>query len=94
MSDLWEAIRDELAGWPIGSGYYATKVAVHEAGEMADALLTTFSGRSEAEQAYCDEYTLTKVYWSLGRSGLGDAQITAAISEMQNAGILFRERDE
>ena len=36
---LFETIRDELAGWPIGSGYYATRVAVHEAGEMADAIL-------------------------------------------------------
>ena len=42
---LFETIRDELAGWPIGSGYYATKVAVHEAGEMADAVLTRLSQR-------------------------------------------------
>lgn len=46
---LFETIRDELAGWPIGSGYYATKVAVHEAGEMADAVLALLPGRSEAE---------------------------------------------
>ena len=31
--------RDELAGWPIGSGYYGTKVAVDEAREMAEAAL-------------------------------------------------------
>ena len=42
---LFEAIRDELADWPIGSGYYVTKVAVHEAGEMADAVLTLLSQR-------------------------------------------------
>lgn len=31
--------RDELAGWPIGSGYYGTKVDVDEAREMAEAVL-------------------------------------------------------
>ncbi len=31
--------RDELAGWPIGSGYYGTKVDVSEAREMAEAAL-------------------------------------------------------
>lgn len=34
-----EAARDELAGWQIGSGYYATQVAVDEALDMARAAL-------------------------------------------------------
>lgn len=34
-----ERIRDELAGWTIGSGYYSMMVDVDEAGEMADAVL-------------------------------------------------------
>ena len=34
-----ERIRDELAGWIIGSGYYSTTVNVDEAGEMADAVI-------------------------------------------------------
>lgn len=34
-----ELARDELAGWPIGSGYYGTKVDVDEAREMAEAAL-------------------------------------------------------
>ena len=34
-----ERIRDELAGWTIGSGYYSTMVNVDEAGEMADAVI-------------------------------------------------------
>lgn len=34
-----EAVRDELSGWPIGSGYYQTSVSNEEAGEMADAVL-------------------------------------------------------
>ena len=42
---LFETIRDELAGWPIGSGYDTTRVAVHEAGEMADAVMQMLSER-------------------------------------------------
>ena len=38
------------------------------------------------------EGTLRKVYWSLMISGLNPDQIDDAINEMQNAGILFRER--
>lgn len=34
-----EAVRDELSGWPIGSGYYQTSVSTEEAGDMADAVL-------------------------------------------------------
>ena len=45
MTELREAIRDVLAGWPIGSGYYTSKVAVHEAGEMADAVMQMLSER-------------------------------------------------
>lgn len=33
------AIRDELSGWPIGTGYYATQVGVDEASDMAQALM-------------------------------------------------------
>ncbi len=40
MRDL---IRDELAGWPIGSGYYATAVSVEDAREMADAVLAVLA---------------------------------------------------
>ena len=89
---LFEAIRDELAGWPIGSGYYAAQVAVHEAGEMADAVLNMLPDRGEV--CHYDENTLAKVYWALGRAGLSDVQITDAVNKMQNGGILFRERDE
>ena len=34
-----EVLRDEIAGWPIGSGYYQSKIAVDEAAEIADFLL-------------------------------------------------------
>lgn len=36
---LKELLRDEISGWPIGSGYYATAVGTDEAGEMADAII-------------------------------------------------------
>ena len=38
-----EEVRDEIAGHPIGSGYYATSVGVDEASEIADALLARFT---------------------------------------------------
>lgn len=37
-----DRLRDELAGWPIGSGYYSTTVSVEDARDMADALLAAF----------------------------------------------------
>lgn len=40
MRDL---IRDELAGWHIGSGYYATAVSVEDARDMADAVLAVLT---------------------------------------------------
>ena len=46
-----ETVRDEIAGHPIGSGYYATTVGVDEAAEIADAVLSLLPGRSEAEVA-------------------------------------------
>lgn len=39
-----EEIRDELAGWPIGSGYYITMVSVDEAREMGQAVLALLGG--------------------------------------------------
>jgi len=34
-----EAVRDELAGTPIGTGYYSTAVGIDEAHDMADEVL-------------------------------------------------------
>jgi len=45
VNELREAIRDVLAGWPIGSGYYSTAVGVDEAWEMADAVMQMLSER-------------------------------------------------
>ena len=38
MSDRDELV-DEIAGHPIGSGYYSTNVGIDEAREIADAIL-------------------------------------------------------
>lgn len=39
-----DEIADELAGWPLGSGYYTTSVLVDEAQAMADAVLALLEG--------------------------------------------------
>lgn len=44
------------------------------------------------DQTHYDEDTLFKVAMALRKAGLTYNQVTDAISEMQNAGILFRER--
>lgn len=41
---------------------------------------------------YHDDDTMRKVHNALGRAGLTEVQIRDAINEMQNDGILFRER--
>lgn len=46
----------------------------------------------ELELNHFDEATLFKVFSALRKSGLEDHQADDAINEMQNAGILFRER--
>ena len=38
-----DEVRAEIAGHPIGSGYYATSVGVDEAAEIADALLARYN---------------------------------------------------
>lgn len=53
-----EALRDIIAHWPIGSGYYTTSVGIDEAREIADAILTDFlpayTERIRAEQRETD----------------------------------------
>lgn len=53
---LIERVRDELAGWPIGSGYYGVTVGIDEAQEMAaavvDAVLSTAA--DDLDAMYCD----------------------------------------
>lgn len=44
------------------------------------------------DETYHDDNTLAKVDEALRRAGLNPEQVREAINEMQNAGILFRER--
>lgn len=41
---------------------------------------------------FFDENTHNKVYWAIARAGLSDVMVTRVINELQNKGILFRER--
>ena len=64
-----DRLRDELAGWPIGSGYYSTTVSVEDAQDMADAILATFpwlAGVSESmveagARALCEVHPIDDV---------------------------------
>jgi hypothetical protein len=54
-----------------------------------------FSGSSESSEMEVDhgDETMRKVMEALEKSGLSSGQALDAIREMQNSGILFRERD-
>lgn len=45
-----EEVGDELSGWPIGSGYYATQVGTDEARDMADAVLALCASQPTVAQ--------------------------------------------
>ena len=47
---------------------------------------------AKASQVRYDDQTLQKVYEAMRKVGLDDAEVGDAVLEMQNAGILFRER--
>jgi len=47
--------------------------------------------RSPGDEWY-DDYTLLKVVHAMREAGISDQQAEDAITAMQNAGILFRER--
>jgi hypothetical protein len=66
---LRDLIRDELAHWPIGSGYYSTTVGTDEARDMADAVLALLPtppapglicrhGKTGEFGHFCDEWHL------------------------------------
>lgn len=39
-----EELRDVIAGWPIGTGYYGTSVGVDEASQIAHAVIAHLTG--------------------------------------------------
>lgn len=52
----------------------------------------SFTNICDKEHLTYDETTLTKVHTALAGTGLNDGQILDIVNELQNAGILFRER--
>lgn len=58
---------------------------------VATEFTAWLAGPVEHEESH-DEDTLHKVHQALMRAGLTEAQGLNAINEMQNGGILFRER--
>ena len=49
-------------------------------------------GRTNSERTHHSEDTLFKVYAGLAAAGIQGQQATDAVAQMQNEGILFRER--
>ena len=52
------------------------------------------AGESDEDEEYFDEYTIFKVFDAIKNSGPGftEGMVREIIDNMQNAGILFRER--
>lgn len=65
--------------------------------ELVENLGSKYPGATVSSQQYepedTPEDTLFKVHTALMRAGMPLRDIAGAISEMRNAGILFRERD-
>ena len=79
--DLRAKLRDELSGFPIGTGYYQTTVGTNEAREMADALLPIIDAHTAAliKQAVPG----VKVAVDLSQAtGLSLAQVADAIARI------------
>ncbi len=80
---------------------WATVVRVSQliGSRVSDFSLRTYDskGRRQGQPRVADlvaveESTMALVEGALAKAGLGDQQIIDAINEMQNVGILFRER--
>lgn len=71
-----------------------TDVAVNIEGQYSSVVVSSHSFELEQDEddIYYDEYTLLKVVHALREAGISDDQADAAINQMQNRGILFRER--
>ena len=42
-----DELRDEIAGWPIGSGYYGTQIGTDEARDIALAVKNWLTGKDQ-----------------------------------------------
>lgn len=59
---------------------------------MTDATQTDGQEQDGVGDVFYDEKTLEKVYDGLERAGVTGQQALDAVSQIQNLGILFRER--
>lgn len=64
----------------------------HDQVSISSVNLDPDDSPSSSEDVWFDEYTLFKVYMALEAANVDTYQIKEAITQMQNAGILFRER--
>lgn len=81
--DTW--LRGEIDRWFGWADQGKTRIS----DEMVEGYLT---GANRPTGETHDEDTLTKVYEGLYRAGLSGVEAADAVNQMQNAGILFRER--
>ena len=89
-----ETVRDEIAGHPIGSGYYATTVGVDEAAEIADAVLSLLPGRSEAEvkaESKAEAWDEGAIFGIRNQHGTVDVYIRDAIERHNPYRLAARE---
>lgn len=61
-----EDVRDLLAGWAIGSGYYGTSVGVDDAAAMASALMSLFEPEVVTDVAGLNALPVGSVVLSTG----------------------------
>lgn len=57
-----------------------------------DVTKTEGQEQDEKGDVYYDETTLKRVYYGLAKAGIVGEQADDAVNQMQNAGVLFRER--
>lgn len=85
--DTWNRLWVELSERAGALGKYNPMVSL-----TSHDLSVDFDPNEEESNEYHDENTLFLVMEALGRAGLGHMMVQDAIREMQNAGILFRQR--
>lgn len=91
-AEVWHQTYQELSELAANLG------AVHDYVTVSSALVGGDDDVETEDELYHDEETLTKVHAAIGKALLANTDeahpdwITDIITEIQNAGILFRER--
>ncbi len=84
VPDLRDQLADEVSGWPIGSGYYATTVGSDEAREITDALLPVVEAHTRA--AIADELDALGDYEDTNGSTLAAGRLYARAKALRAEG--------